>query len=76
MSDVWFRENDQRIKSWHLETLVSPDGMKAQYRTTHMPTDTLQVREFTGETAPMDADRAFTERAIELIHGGGIDGAI
>lgn len=72
MPDVWFREADQRIKDWHLEVLVTPDGMKAQYRTTHMPTDTLQKREFTGETAAQDADRAFTERAIELIHGAGV----
>lgn len=70
MSDVWFRDLDQRVRGWHLEVLTSSDGMKSLYRTTHMATDTLQVRAFTGETAPMDAERAFTERAIELIHGG------
>ena len=72
MSDVWFRELDQRAKQWHLEVLVSPDGMKAQYRTTYLPTDTLQTFTFEGETALMDAERRFTERAIELIHGGGV----
>ena len=71
MSEIWFRELDQRIRAWHLETRVSSDGMTAQYRTTHMPTDTLQVKTFKGETCHMDAERAFTERAIELIHGGG-----
>jgi len=69
MRDVWFREADQRAGAYHFEVLVSPDGMKAQYRSTHMATDTLQVREFTGETAAQDADRAFTERVIQEIHG-------
>ncbi len=69
MPDVWFREADQRIKDWHLEVLVSADGMKAQYRSTHLPTDTLMKREYSGETCAQNADRAFTDRAIELVHG-------
>ena len=72
MTTAWFRELDQKVRQWHLEVLVSPDGMQAQYRSTYIPTDTLLICEFFGETAPMDAERAFTERAIELIHGGGL----
>ena len=69
MPDVWFREADQRAGDYHFEVLVSSDGMRSQYRSTHMPTDTLQIREFTGETCAADADRVFTERVIKEVHG-------
>jgi hypothetical protein len=69
MPDVWFRDADQRAGDYHFEVLVSPDGMRAQYRSTHLPTDTLQIMEFTGETSAADADRRFTERVIKEVHG-------
>ena len=67
---VWLREADQRAGAYHFEVLVAADGMKAQYRCTTMATDTLQVREFRGETSEMDAMRIFSDRLIEEVHGG------
>ena len=69
MSDVWFREAEHTAGGYCFEVLVSADAMSAQYRSTHLATDTLQVRHFTGETAPMDAERVFTERVIKEVHG-------
>ena len=66
---VWFIEQELRHGDWLLQTRVSADGMEAEYLSVHTPTDTLQKREYQGETAIQQADRAFDERAIELVHG-------
>ena len=68
MPAVWIREADQRAGAYHFEVLVSADGMRAQYRSTTMATDTLQVRHFSGETSAQDAHRAFTDRVLEEVH--------